>query len=463
MKSNVIVFGGSTGVFAQAVRKLSEIILEYTFTYPACVSAEECVINEKNRYFFIGTRENNAFLNFGEKPEGREAYKIEIRDGNVYIEGSDAAGALYGAVDFYGKYLAYAESTHTSAPYLKNPFEEEFSDFSLSSSPAARDRGLWTWGHVIYDFRGYIDNMVRLKMNTLILWNDFAPANAKEMVAYAHENNVKVFWGFQWGWDTDCSKIDILNLKDYTGGIVDHYEKNYASVGGDGIYFQTCTELGFEKLNGVVIAEAVTEFVNHTANVLYEKYPELEIQFGLHATSVKEKLEYLRNTDPRIRIVWENCGDFPFDYLPENVKTFDKTCEFVEKIMRLRGEDEKFGVVLKGLTKLDWNAFEHQKGPYILGNGSERLMDNRILRKQPVWRFLQAWWLKNGDKALEMVRLMQKNTKRDIVVTALVEDGMFERNIYFPAALMGMMMWEKEMSFEEIMCEAGLNRFVVFA
>ena len=451
------------GRFAQAVRKLSEIILDYTCISPVCMHAHSVLPDETSRYFFIGTRKTNPFLDFGEKPISPESYRLEIKDGNVYIEGADAAGALYGAVDFYAKYLVYAESTHASAPYLKNPFEEEFAPFSLTGAPALSNRGLWTWGHVIYDFRGYIDNMVRLKMNTVIIWNDFAPVNAREMVAYAHENNIRLFWGFPWGWDTDCREIDIGNLEKYTRGIFEHYEKNYAATGADGIYFQTCTELNTESLNGVVIAEKVTEFVNHTAGVFYEKYPTLEIQFGLHATSVREKLEYLKNTDPRIRIVWENCGAFPFDYLPENIASFDETAGFVEKIMRLRGENEKFGAVLKGLTKLDWNAFEHQKGPYILGNGSGRLMENRVLRKQPIWRLLQAQWLKNGPKALEMLRTIQKNAKDDIVVTALVEDGMFEKNIYLPAALMGMMMWEREMEFSDILCEAALSRHVVFA
>lgn len=465
MKNNVIVYGCADGIFKTAVKKLSEIILDYTLAHPACIPECAYETKENTRYFFIGTRENSHVLR--KRPHAplalSESYRIDVENDNVYIEGFDAAGALYGAIDFYGKYLVYAESTHASAPYLKNPFEGALADACFTGSPAVKQRGLWTWGHVIYDYRGCIDHMVQLKMNTLILWNDFAPLNAREILAYSHENNIRVFWGFPWGWDTDCAKIDIHNLHAYTENILSHYEQNYAPLGGDGIYFQTATELGTETLGGRVIAEAVTEFVNHTAGELYKKYPALEIQFGLHATSVKTKLSCIKNVDPRIRIVWENCGDFPFDYLPEKVDQFEETCAFVENILTLRKDKEKFGVVLKGLTKLDWTTFEHQKGPYVLGEASDALKENRVLRKQPIWRLLQAYWLKNGDKALEMMRLIQAGTNGNAVVTALIEDGMFEKNIRFPAALMGMMMWERDMDFRDMLCEAALQKHVIFA
>ena len=83
--------------------------------------------------------------------------------------------------------------------------------------------------------------------------------------------------------------------------------------------------------------------------------------------------------------------------------------EFVEKIAKLRKE-ERFGVVLKGLTKLDWSAFKHLQGRSVLGSSSRWMQENRIVRKAKYWHFIQAGWLINGDKACEMIRLMQRQT-----------------------------------------------------
>lgn len=37
------------------------------------------------------------------------------------------------------------------------------------------------------------------------------------------------------------------------------------------------------------------------------------------ATSVAQKLDRIAQIDPRVRIVWEDCGAFPYAYLAENV------------------------------------------------------------------------------------------------------------------------------------------------
>lgn len=44
--------------------------------------------------------------------------------------------------------------------------ESPLPDFELNSRPAVKNRGIWTWGHVIYDYRSFIDNMVMLKLST---------------------------------------------------------------------------------------------------------------------------------------------------------------------------------------------------------------------------------------------------------------------------------------------------------
>ena len=369
-------------------------------------------------------------------------------------------------MDFYAKYIVNTEYTHNSYPYWKNPFENDFvlPDFELASAPSMTNRGLWTWGHVIYDYRNYIDNMVKLKMNCVIIWNDFVPVNINEMIAYAHDSNVKIILGYPWGWDNGIEdfKLSML-LGDIRAKVVEEYKREFAHLNIDGIYFQTVTETGKEELDGVLIAEAVTEFVNRTAADIFEITPSLELQFGLHATSVNKRLEYIKRVDPRVRILWENCGTFPFDYIPKHhIERFDQTLAFVREIAALRGENERFGVVTKAFTKLDWMTFEHQRGAYYMGVSSDAMQENRVVRKYEIWKYLQAYWLTYADKAYEMIRAMWEVTGGEMYCTALVEDGMFEKELMYIVALYGEMLWNTEGSIKDMMTEVALRRDVRF-
>ena len=61
----------------------------------------------------------------------------------------------------------------------------------------------------------------------------------------------------------------------------------------------------------------------------------------------------------------------------------------------------------KGLTKLNWREFEHILGPGNIGVSSERMKENRLVRKRRIWRYLQSYRLIYADKACEMVRLIR--------------------------------------------------------
>ena len=102
----------------------------------------------------------------------------------------------------------------------------------------------------------------------------------------------------------------------------------------------------------------LTELYNYkTAALFFEHEPALELQFGLHATSVKHQLDYIRQVDPRIRIVWEDCGAFPFSYIPHHVADFDQTMDFTDRIAILRGEsDHVVDSALSQLIDLDGHA-----------------------------------------------------------------------------------------------------------
>ena len=379
------------------------------------------------------------------------------------IEGFDDAGVLYGVLDFYNKYIIKYEHPDTDEYWVNFLEKDTLPDFEYASAPSVKERGLWTWGHVIYDYRGYIDNMMKLKMNRVIIWNDFLPTNAEEIVRYAHSCNIKVIWGFAWLWDTNCNLFDLKKLDGYPEEIFAKYEAEYSKALGDGIYFQTFTELGKDNIDGVLIADAAAKFVNQTAALLYEKYPDMEIQFGLHATSVRNRLNFIKNIDKRVRIVWENCGSFPFSYIPKDTNSFDETKGFVKTISQLRGKDDRFGVVTKGLVKLDWSQFEHARGAQCIGICSEHMKKNRIERKRRIWRYIQAGWLTNADKAYEMIREMCCTKVGDLCMLALVEDGMFEENIMYPVALYSEMLWNCHNDINELINEVALRSYVCFA
>lgn len=466
MQKNAIIHGKlDSAIRKKAIAVLSEILLDYTYTYPLCFSHDTDADLSLYRCFYIGTKENHPYLvaHSQNALEHSEEYAITVKDNTVMIEGFDDAGVLYGCMDFYNRYVIHVEHPGDAVRYWVNCFEKPLPDFFYRSHPAVKDRGIWTWGHVIYDFRGFIDNMMKLKMNTLIVWNDCVPVNAEEMIEYAHSCGVKVIWGYAWGWENGCHTVDLTKLSERSEAIFEQYEREYASLGGDGIYFQSATELNKETLGGVLIAEAVTEFVNQTAALFYEKYPNLEIQFGLHATSVKNRLEYIGRVDPRIRIVWENCGSFPFSYIPNNVARFDETQEFVRKIAALRGENDRFGVVTKGFTKLDWPSFEHMEAPLHIGASSKIMKENRVIRKRRIWKYLQAYWLTHADKAYETVRTMAGAKAGKLTVTALVEDGMFEENLMFPVALYAEMLWDTESAVKTLIENVALRSYVTFA
>lgn len=464
MKKIAIIYGSAEGIQKRALEQLVETVLDCTGEYPVCLPAESHA-GEDYRCIYIGTKQNNAFLGTlpGEPLTEAESYRLSVTDDAAYIEGFDDGGVLYGCADFYCKYLIPHEPLDSSGNHFVNVLAaEKMPAFELVSAPAIRHRGLWTWGHVIYDYKGYLDNMAKLKMNEVVIWNDFAPVNGAEVVAYAHERNIKVIWGYSWFWDTNCAEIDVKGALENAASVLAQYEREYRHLGGDGIYFQSFTELSVDNIGGICIAEAVTDLVNKAAAMFFEKYPDLELQFGLHAESVREKLPFIAKTDPRVRIVWENCGAFPFAYLPHQTENFDETCDFVREICHLRGEGERFGAVTKGMVNLDWTAFEHPKGPYCIGIGSKSWHHDRTERKRRVWRYIQAYWMAHADYARRMVKVMAEETGGDTHITALVEDGMFERQIMFPAALYAEILWDPGDS-QKLLSETALRNYVEFA
>lgn len=381
----------------------------------------------------------------------------------ILIAGADETGVLYGCADFCNKYLALlgGEGYIFKTAHFENIFSERgLIPFSLSTAPKIPTRAIWTWGHMIYDYRSFFENMARLRLNEAVIWNDRCPINADEIVAFAHSLGIKIVWGYAWGWDNSSklekvvAESDDALLSRIKESAIRTYEKEYKGL-GDGIYFQSFTEIEKESVNGKSVADLVVRLVNETAGELLSRYPDLHIQFGLHATSVKTKTDIIAKTDPRVYIVWEDCGSFPYSYRSDDrggmqyayrtdfTTSFEDTLALTEKLVTLRGKDERFGTVLKGLVCLDWERFVHFSHPYVMGEYPKSFIAERRAKKVSLWKAVTAGWLRNAELARKTVALIAEKGDAPIA-EMLVEDGIFENEIPFPVALLAEMLWDPE-------------------
>ncbi len=478
----MIIYGSYEGLERLAVNRIAGAISgQVGYAVPIYDSASDEAL-AGGRTVFIGGMECERMAKFIAEgilssPGAPQGYSIRVKDGNAYICGFDAIGTLYGAVDFINHYMGtemyhHGKAVVTMNEYytipLSSPSKRAVPEYERVSAPAVAERGIWTWGHCIYDYRAFLENMLTLKLNQLVIWNDFVPLNARQIVEYAHSLGIAVYWGFSWGWDTDFKSLGGGALADeslidrWGDRVCAEYRDNYADTGADGIYFQSFTEMHVDNLDGVPIAATVVKWVNRISERLFRDRPDIKLQFGLHATSVRGHLDEIAKTDPRIRIVWEDCGAFPYDYSPEATENFDETLAFNKVICTLRGEGEKFGAVLKGITKLDWTKFVHMTGSSVIGESDGRFIAARTALKEKVWRNLQSYWLENAEFAQRMISDIARYAGSG-TVQMLVEDGCFESGIYFPVALCSELLWSAEGGIMKIIGETARIPSVRFA
>lgn len=485
----LIVCGKYEGLEKRAAEVAVAAIQPYVKPVIVVKEAKDFCEVDKREYnlFLIGTPESNleiAKLIASGKiacGKGSEGYAI-TSEKSVYnadkrmivVAATGESGVLYGVADATGVYFRNlalppkapkGKTDVRDEDYFPSAFNADMPPFYKESEPTVKRRAIWTWGHCIYDYERFFKNMALLKLNQAVIWNDYAPVNAKEVVAYAKSWGIEIFWGSPWGWDTSMptEAVSLVPTKEVVFSLVKKYADEYADTGAAGLYFQSFTETAEEKIGGKYIAEAAAEFVNTVANAMCERFPNLELQFGLHADSVKNRIFAMEKVDPRIRIVWENCGDMPYSYDPNDLSNFDETLAFSEKIATLRGEKEKFGAVLKGMPTLDWAHFSHIRGSFVLGVNQERFIRERDEKRRELWKHYQADWLVNGRRVQELVKRLAAINGGDMSLQLLVEDGMFEENIYFPVALCAESLWDANGENGELVSRVASCPWVNFA
>lgn len=447
-------------------REMENLVLrdaeQYTYHVMPVRHAEEGL--SERHAVIVGTYAENALVRryVSEEEIPEDGFLVKVFDDPenaerklAVITAHKACEVFYGATDFVDDYFAFAEPRRVVIHFPRELFTEHLPDYTHASSPKTKERSVFTWAHPIHDYRTYIDNAARLRFNTLILWNDYLPINARDVADYAHEYGMKLIWGYAWGWSRKCGTASLTpeGLRDLKAEIVQKYEKEYAKAGADGIYFQSFTELKEATIGECLVAEVVTEFVNDVADELLSKHPDLFLQFGLHATSVKDHLSYLEALDPRVEIIWEDCGPFPYHYDPLLVDDAEGE-RITDAIFSLRGGNA-CGALYKGHLTLDWVGmhFAHQSGPYVLGQASPDTIARNRETVRPLWKRFQNGWLKAGPHAHRLTQYIQQNHPDCSLGIA----GQFADFLPFSEALCAEMLWNADEPYEVIL-ERILNR-----
>lgn len=78
---------------------------------------------------------------------------------------------------------------------------------------------------------------------------------------------------------------------------------------------------------------------------------------------------------------------------------------------------------------------------YLSGYRPSVLRPNHVARKKPIWKYVESVWFTHAEYAKRAVQFMTEAKQGKLHISALVEDGMLEKNIMFPVALYSEIMW----------------------
>jgi len=476
-----IAFGSYEGVHQFAVNELQRMVQRYLPYVVVVRAASAPPHREDSNLILVGTPDKNRRLaeliarGALDAPEGPQGYSIAIADSPdgggrrmAAIAGSDPAGVLYGVEDFNARVLALGIAE--DKPELQQQAFDAMANVAFREAPAINNRGIWTWGYTIYDYRRFLDNMARLRMNMLTIWNHCVPANCREVIEYAHLRGVQVVLGFHWGWGQEGFDLakpdDRRRIKEI---VLDNYRRNYRDLSADGIYFQTLTEHAITEKDGMTTAAAACRLVNEISRELYAERADLYIQFGLHATSIQDRYADLAELDERVVIAWEDAGVIPFSYdavlefppSPGRPTTPQGTIEYARKLATFRKGTE-FAMVPKGWTHLRWSDEFEYHGPFVLGERDGQFIRRRLERRARRWDQSNAFWTLNYPHAVRFYRELLACRPPKMTVTGLIEDGVFEQVIQPSAALFAQMIWDPSRDEQELLRLASSPYYAIW-
>ncbi|MBO5755911.1 MAG: hypothetical protein J6R89_07655 [Clostridia bacterium] len=470
-----IIYSSYRGVAKRAIQLLSREVGRYVIREQGVyrihvLPCEQEGVEVSKNAFLIGCYGESELIRShvaaDEVPEGGFLVKVIANPADeegrlVVLTAKEEKGLLYAVISFLDDYLPDHAPFHGSNRMPELGFDKPLPVYSFSEVPAYKKRSVFTWGHSINDYRAYIDNMARVRLNELILWNDYVPVNIDEIIDYAHSYGITVVLGYSWGWNEmrgAGTALDQEYLNRVKERAVKEYRETYAPLGCDGIYFQSFTERTDDSINGKEIAAAVTDMVNEIAEEMWKITPDLRLLFGLHATSVKNRLSEIARVNPKIDIMWEDCGTFPYNYYTtvKSEEEFEETLAFTKEMLHLRG-GVGVGLVFKGVMMLDWNKFVHQTGPYVMGNNHPDVSDHDRHVRAGGWRIYAADWMKNGAYARRMMAFIEENKLGEVHMCTA---GTFDGGIYLPFALCAELFYRADQDYTDTLHHVARRSYI---
>ncbi|MCK6487085.1 MAG: hypothetical protein L6R48_01880 [Planctomycetes bacterium] len=461
-----IIHGGYRGLQRFALEEAQRLVQMQVPYVVELAEARADLVQGEEHWLVIGTLEGNpllaalvrdGLLDLPEEPQGYAIACLEAPGGPgrrlVAIVGATEAGLIHGVCDFGARDLGVEISYDEAWDPAHRPGLDKLAPGRRRCAPGIADRGIWTWGYVLYDYRRFIDNMARLRFNLLTIWNDKPPINAAEVIDYAHSRGIRVVLGFHWGWGSEGLDLgDPAHVASIERWVMAEYEREYAHLPHDGIYFQTLTEHRDLDRGGVPLARVVCGLANRIGGALLVRHPGLAIQFGLHATSIGSHYRELEALDARISLVWEDAGVLPYSYpaadrrvstfgaIQPMWETFDETLAYSLQLAALR-QGREFALVPKGFQWLRWGSEFENHGRFLLGRRSAHFIRRRAEERQPMWDVQNGLWMANYPQAVRFFRALMAASGR-MLVTPLVEDGLFEERIQPSIALFANLIWD---------------------
>jgi hypothetical protein len=372
----------------------------------------------------------------------------------VLVAGDTPEAVLWATFDFLDVVAPTLESKVSSqhGRYAGSFFRAaKVPAYECRRQPQTPVRSIFSWGHVVDDYRVTFREMARARFNRAILWNDRQVVNARDVVECAHSWGVKVFWGFSWGWTLSGKDAEGLDFGKLADDIVAEWRRVWKPMGGDGIYFQSFTETDKRDIGGRSIPEAVTELVNAVARRIRAESPGTEIVFGLHSNSMKREgaAEAIAKVDPALEILWENCGGFPF--WETDGKVMPPDVKFCDQILAL---NKSVGLAWKAQLRMDWKNYVPPSGPFMLGCAGERLLARDRAVTVPRYASFDEDWILNGKLAHDFVRHVRAGRNPPKEFNAVAE---YNPPYGFATHCQAELFWSGEDPWEEIARRARMR------
>ena len=87
----------------------------------------------------------------------------------------------------------------------------------------------------------------------------------------------------------------------------------------------------------------------------------------------------------------------------------------------------------------------------MLGVTNDGYREKRAREKEFYWRFVLPYWLRKAPFLQKLLQTIANADVSDRLVTALVEDGLWEESSHISAALFAELCWDPQTDLDEIL------------